>query len=95
MYYPRSEYRFVKFQKSETPFKKYDAIIKRKSTGKLVRIPFGAVGYDQYKDKTGLGLFSSYDHGNATRRHSYRARHAGTLREDQYSPGFFSYFYLW
>ena len=94
MYYPRSEYRLVKFERATYP-KKYNAIIKNKSTGKLVRIPFGAVGYDQYKDKTGLGLFSSYDHKNTTRRFAYRARHIGTLREDQFSPGYFSYFYLW
>jgi len=95
MYYPKSEYKFVKFRKSETPFKKYDAIIKKKSTGELKRIPFGQQGYDQYKDKTGLGLYSSYDHGSMIRRNSYRARHIANVRNDQFSPGYFSYFYLW
>lgn len=94
-YYPMSKYKFVKFQKSTNKKKKYDAILENKKTGKTVKVPFGASSYEQYKDKTGLGLYSNKDHNDPQRRKNYKSRHQGFIKKGQYSPGYFSMKYLW
>lgn len=95
MYYAIALYRFIEFQKSHTKNKKYDAIIQRKTTGRYCRIPFGDSRYQQYKDSTGLGIYSHLDHGDQKRRKLYRARHEQHAALDYFSPSYFSYFYLW
>ena len=90
--YPKSEYTFQKFERSSRPTKKYAAILKSKSTGRLVTIHFGATGYSQYKDRA-LGLYSSSDHGDKTRRANYHARHASDINK-LYRPSYFSLKYL-
>lgn len=90
--YP-SHYTFVKFERSHTSGKKYDAILKHKHTGTYRRIPFGDVNYQQYKDKA-LGLFKHKDHLDARRRLAYRTRHKGEERF-KFSSGWFSWHYLW
>lgn len=95
MYYPTSEYRLMGFRRSKTNHKKYDAILKDKKTGLLTHIPFGDTRYEQYKDSTGVGLYSGKDHGDAKRRALYRQRHEKDLKSDHYSAGYFSYHYLW
>ena len=87
-------YRLVKFQKSETKGKKYDAIIEDTETKKTKRVPFGAIGYEQYKDTTGLGLYSKGNHLDRKRRQNYLKRHARTLSK-KWSPSYFSARYLW
>ena len=82
--YPKSEYTFQRFERSSRPTKKYAAILKSKATGNLITIHFGATGYPQFKDRA-LGLYSASDHGDLTRRASYRARHAGDINKP-YSP---------
>ena len=94
MGYSKQEYKFVKFVKSKNPKKKYDAILQNKKTKREVRVPFGQIGYEQYNDKTGLGLYSKYDHKDKKRRDSYRARHKND-NLNEYSPGFFSWRFLW
>ena len=91
--YPKSEYTFQKFERSSRPTKKYAAILKSKSTGRLVTIHFGATGYSQYKDRA-LGLYASSDHGDKARRANYRARHASDINKP-YSASWFSLKYLW
>lgn len=88
-----NEYTFVKFEKSNTKNKKYDAILKHKTTKTLKRVPFGDIRYEQYKDKA-LGLYASKDHGDLKRRKAYRTRHAGEDK-DKYSSGYFAWKYLW
>lgn len=92
-YYPKGQYTFVKFEKSHLATKKYDAILKGPS-GREVRVPFGAIGYDQYKDQTSLKLYSDQDHGDMKRRASYIARHKKDTNK-AYSPSWFSLHYLW
>ena len=94
MFYSKKDYKFVKFEKSHIKIKKYNAVIQNKKTGREVRIPFGARGYEHYKDSTDLKLYSSKDHGDPKRRKNYRARH---IHDDikNYSPGFFAWYYLW
>ena len=88
-----SRYKFLRFERSRNTSKKYDAILLNKDTNKEKRVPFGAKGYEQYKDKA-LGLYSKYDHNDKKRRELYRKRHFGEDK-DKYSSGYFAYKYLW
>lgn len=94
MIYSPSEYSFVRFEKSRTQHKKYDAILKNKKTKQEKRIPFGDSRYEQYEDKTPLKLYSSKNHKDSKRRAAYRQRHAGE-GEAKYSAGYFAWYYLW
>jgi len=96
--YPKSQYKFVGFELSSNPKKKYDAILINKSNGKQKKISFGAiksngVPYNQYFDNV-LGYYSNYNHNDINRRKNYRSRmkHNGL---QPYSANYFSYFYLW
>lgn len=93
-YYPMSEYRFIKFRKSNTKNKKYDAILENKETKRNVTIPFGS-DMEQYKDTTGLGLYSNKDHNDKFRRTLYRKRHEVYLKPNMYSAGYYSWNFLW
>ena len=88
------------FKKSTRANKKYMVEYKGK------KIHFGAIvngtPMDQFKDSTGLGLYSKYDHGDKKRRASYRARHKaiklkdGTLAyKNKNSASYWSMKYLW
>lgn len=94
MYYSMDDWRFSHFEKSKRHMKKYDAIIENKRTNKIVRVPFGALTYEQYHDKA-LGLYSDYNHFDETRRKLYRNRHKKWLKDRYYSPAYFSWRYLW
>jgi hypothetical protein len=94
-YYPKSQYSLDKLAKSKRKFKKYDAVLINKITNKIITIPFGDSRYEQYKDTTGLNLYSNKDHGDKKRREAYRARHAKDVREGYYSAGYFALRYLW
>lgn len=95
MYYPMSEYKLIKFEKSDRKNKKYNAILQNKINNKIVKIPFGHSSYEQFKDSTGLGLYSNKDHGDLKRRQLYRQRHAKDIRKGYYSPGYMAYYFLW
>jgi len=95
MYYSKKEYSFVKFEKSKRKGKKYNGVLRNKKTNREVRVPFGDSSMEQYRDSTGLGLYSSKDHGDVKRRKAFRARHKGFLKEGYYSPSYFSYNFLW
>ena len=70
-------------------------------------IHFGAIkkdgtGYEQYKDTTGLGLYSHLDHNDAKRRLNYRKRHSKILLKngepaykDKNQPAYYSWRFLW
>lgn len=94
-----SKYNFVKFRKSETKNKKYDAVLQNKETKKYKIVPFGQIHengepYYQYKDSTGLGLFSKYNHLDKARRDRYRVRHSKG-HNYKFSSQWFSYYFLW
>lgn len=82
------------FEKSQSKNKKYDAILTNKFSSKVIRVPFGDSRYEQYKDNTGLGLYSSLNHLDNNRRKNYRARHQGEEKHI-FSSGYFSWYYLW
>jgi hypothetical protein len=95
MYYSFVDYKLKGFEKSDTLNKKYDAILINKTTKKQTRVPFGDSNYGQFKDSTGLNLYSKNDTLDKKRRDLYRNRHKKDLKTGFYSPGHFSYFYLW
>ena len=74
MYYLISEYKFIKFQRSSSINKKYDALIENKITKKIIVIPFGDVRYENYKDRTGLNLYPKLIHRDKKRRELFRNR---------------------
>lgn len=91
------DYELVGFERSKVRGKKYDAILRRKknTTRKGIRrVPFGAVGYEQYRDSTGKGLYTHVNHGDPKRRRNYRTRHRGENKR-KFSSGYFSWKYLW
>ncbi len=89
-----NDYKLIEFQRSNTKNKKYDAILKNKNTGRFRRIPFGDKRYQQYKDTTGMALYSHLNHLDPKRRALYLKRHKGE-EDNLYSSGYFSHFYLW
>ena len=95
MYYPKTAYQFEGFEKSIHRHKKYDAILRNKKSGRRVRVPFGDASYAQYKDSTGLGLYTKLNHNDLKRRARYRQRHINDVKSGFYSPGYMSWYYLW
>ena len=97
MKYLKKDYNLIKFQKSNRKGKKYDAILQNKKRGKTVRVPFGAVGYSTYSDKTGLGLYET--HNDKARLNSFRSRFRKLTQnkdyQKYYSSIWFSNEYLW
>ena len=73
--------------------KKYNALLKEKKTGKIKKISFGDKRYQQYEDKA-LKIYSHLNHYDKKRRDLYRSRHKND-KLNEYSSGFFSYYFLW
>ena len=99
--FPADKYKFIKFRRSKKRDKKYDAVLRHIATGREKVISFGGIRpngtpYPQYKDSTGLKLYSHLDHLDEARRQRYRNRHKGEGNSTRkYSAGYFSYWYLW
>ena len=97
MKYLKSDYTLIGFEKSTRKGKKYDAKLQNKKTGKIVRVPFGALGYSTFRDGTSLGLYDT--HNNKDKLRSYRLRFRKLIQNKDfskyYSPIFFSTQYLW
>ena len=94
MFYDIREYNLIGFKKSKTKNKMYDAILKSKN-GDLKKVPFGDKRFENYWDITGLNLYPKLNHFDEERRERYRKRHKVYLKEGYYSPGYFSFNYLW
>jgi len=88
------------FKKSTRKDKKYMVKVGNKW------IHFGAIvngkPMEQFKDSTGLGLYSKYDHGDKERRKRYLARAKGIKDKqgnltwkDKESSNYYSIKYLW
>ena len=95
MYYSKAEYKLVRYQKSTRKGKMYDAILKKKETGREVKVSFGDNTMENYWDKTGLNLYPHLIHGDKKRRENYKSRARGRVKEGYYSPSYFSYYVLW
>ncbi len=72
--------------------KKYNALLKHKKTGRVLKVGFGEKGYEQYKDK--IGHYSDLDHKDSKRRAKYLTRHKNDIGY-KYSSGWFSAKMLW
>lgn len=59
----------------------------------LPSVHFGDSRYQQYRDSSGLGLYSHLDHFDPKRRRAYFARHG--LEAKPYSAKWFSHKFLW
>ena len=82
--------------KSGNKSKKYAVFFNGKT------INFGSAIDEQYKDSTGLGLYTSKDHLDPVRRKSYLARAKGIKNAKgeltwkmKSSPNYYSVRYLW
>lgn len=64
--------RVQRIEKSKVKDKKYSAIL---NTGR--KVDFGYAPMGQYKDSTGLGIYSHKNHLDKTRRRRYLQRHHG------------------
>lgn len=99
MKYLKKDYKFIRFEKSNKINKKYDAILENKKTKKLIRLPFGQKGMEQYRDSTPLKLYKSQDHLDNTRRKAFLDRFRKTKERQnwnkEFSPLMFSTLYLW
>jgi hypothetical protein len=85
------------FKKSTRKGKKYSVIT---PSGKTIH--FGALEMEQFKDSTGLGLYSHLDHGDKKRRDRYLARAKGIKNKkgeltwkDPESANYYAVRYLW
>lgn len=99
--------RIVRFNKSTKKGKKYEAIVKNIKTGTTRKLHFGAIDYQQYKDRTPLKLYSNKNHGTRKRMQNYFNRHSGTKNrrdaielekqksQGYYNPKILSHEYLW
>lgn len=94
-YYPKSNFKLIGFQKSKTNDKMYDAVLLNPHLKKVVLVPFGSKNYQNYHDLTNLNLYPHLIHGDKKRRLAYRARAKHNIKNNYYSPSYFSYFYLW
>lgn len=70
------------------------------------RVSFGHTDYQHYKDSVpvnlGGGIWKHMDHGDPSRRSSYKSRHGALKCKDgtlcirkKYTPAWFSYYFLW
>ena len=98
--------KIIKFKRGSGE-KKYTAYIKNKKTNKVRVLHFGHKDYEQYKDRTKLGLYSKRNHGNKKRQQNYYNRHSGEKDRKKaiskeinkskglFNPKILSHLYLW
>ena len=86
-----------KFEKSKRKNKKYSVTT---PSGKTIH--FGDIRYSQFKDSTGLGLYTHLNHGDKERRKKYLARAKGIKNKDgkltwkdPESSNYYSIKFLW
>lgn len=86
------------YKKSTNPSKKLMVTVEK--DGKKRTVHFGARSMEHFKDKT--GIWKSKDHGDATRRKSFRARMSGIIKKDgtkavndPFSPAYHALRILW
>ncbi len=85
--------KLIGFSKSHLENKKYDAILVNKNSKKIKLVPFGSSSHQQYRDSTGLNLYSHLDHLDEKRKENYFKRFGKDAKK--YTPKYFSHKYLW
>lgn len=81
----------IVFSKSKRKGKKYKVVFTL--DGIRYSLDFGSSDYQQYKDRTGLGLYSHLDHKDKERRRRYYQRHGTT--NNPLSARYWANRYLW
>ena len=81
------------FSKSDKPEKKYKATFIDPETKREKTVYFGQLGFQHFKDRTPLKLYSSFDHNDPKRRELYYKRHP--VDYPKYSADWFAKKYLW
>lgn len=88
------------FTRSNVKSKKY--LVTFYFNGRKHKVNFGQLGYQHYKDKTPIKLYSNLDHNDRDRRRRYLARATmirdkkGNLTKDNpLSPNYWAIRYLW
>lgn len=98
----------ISIEKSKKKAKKYMATIRNNKTRRTRVLHFGGLGYEQYKDSSGVGAYSHLNHGDKRRRGNYFGRHSKGNRTKKkavdyeinksqglYTPKLLSHIYLW
>jgi hypothetical protein len=93
--YFMGEWDFLHFKPSPTPNKKYTAVLQERVGGRTVEVDFGRPGFWHFRDATGLNLYSQLDHMDFERRQLFRERFGHYIIPSMYTPGYFSYHFLW
>jgi hypothetical protein len=87
-------FKHLRFERSRTAGKKYDAIIEDIKTKKTQRIPFGNISSNHFLDSTGLKIYSYLDNRNEKMRKEYLEAYKKT-NSRKYSAQWYSLKYLW
>ena len=95
MYYKKTDYKLLGYEKATRKRKMYNALLERKKDKKIIRVPFGDNQMENYHDLTGLNLYPHLIHGDKERRRLYRARAKGLVKKGYYSSSYFSFYCLW
>jgi hypothetical protein len=93
-YYSFKDWYFEGFKPSKKKYKKYDATIINKKTGKIKILSFGDKRYQHYMD-TALQTYKNLDHNDKERQKRYIARHKVFIKNGYFSPSYFSMMFLW
>ena len=72
--------KIMKIEKSKKKEKKYTAQVKNLKNNEIRFIHFGADGYEQFKDSTGLGCYTKNNHNDIRRRRNYFSRHSNGIK---------------
>lgn len=86
-----NNYILTGYRLSQTQGKKYDAILRNKTTNTIKHIPFGQLPYEHYFDK--LGHYSYLNHYDKNRKRLYNLRHID--RHNKFSSSWFASKILW
>ena len=92
--YEKKLYKFIRFEKGSYP-KKYNAILQNRETKREVKVPFGDRNLPQYKDSTGLGLYTKKNTLDKNKRRQFRARFSGLKQKQNWNKEFTSLYFSW
>ena len=97
MSYLKSDYDLIDIQISKVRNKKYDALIRNKRTGEIVKVSFGSRNplMQQYRDTTPLKYYKVLDHNDQNRKKQYQQRFKSKYNPDYYSSTSLSWEFLW
>lgn len=86
-------FKHLRFERSKTSGKKYDAIIEDIITRKRQRVPFGNLNISHYKDTTNLKLYSYLDNKNERQR-TININTYNKTNKKKYSPSWYEIIFL-